>query len=318
MEWEVVDAIPEDTSSEETSDAREREATTVRSVRGIEILTPFDLEPTIKFNDNYAGDFLRLKLFLRGAPEIFEILTINTVPTSVSTLYGYSDTARLLEFNQSQVDPTSFIPIPQFSEDGAELPTSILFRWSHPPFHSTWAASSYTVQEKQPDFSWTDIGTTTARTYQADGETPSVLSSPEFIFEVGKTYRILTNYDNQLQSVASNEFGIDNPPVLGQSSISEFDVITVTEAISPSSTPPSLFYTFFSDEIIDDVLNNEGNQYTAATESIAITSNPPTLFYTFSSEETIDDGLDNEGTYYTIATEAIAPVSTPPSIFYTV
>ena len=280
VQWELADNIP-----------------------GIEILTPFDLEPTIKFNDNYAGDFLRLKLFLRGASDIFEILTINTVPTSQATLYGYSNTGKLLEFNQSKVDPTTLLPVPQFENDGAERPTSILFRFSHPPFHSTWAASSYTVQEKNPDLSWTDVGTTIA---------------PEFIFEVGKTYRILTNYDNQLQSVASDEFSIENPPVLGQSSVSNLDGSTRSSAISLSSTPPTLFYTFFSDEIIDDAYVNEGNQITTATKFIAVTSTPPSLFYTFNSEEIINDGYINEGTYYTIATKAIAPVSTPPTLFYTV
>ena len=161
---------------------------------------------------------------------------------------------------------------------------------------------SYTIQERQPDFSWLDIGTT---------------EIPEFVFEVGKTYRILTNYSNQLGSVASDKFTLDSAPILGQSSLSNFACNTVNSVITPISNPPSLFYTFFTNEIINDEFINEGKQSSTATKFIELASNPPTLFYTFSDTENIDDEFINEGKQYTTATQKITPISTPPTLFFT-
>lgn len=162
---------------------------------------------------------------------------------------------------------------------------------------------NYTIEELQPDSNWLEIGTTI---------------EPQFDFEVGKTYKIITNYTGQLGSVKSDSFTIASAPILAQSSVQNYSAKTIaTEALTPISTPVSLFFTFSSDELIDDEFVNEGKFLTVASKALTPTSTLPSLFFTFSGLQNIDDEFVNEGKFLTIASKSLTPASTPPTIFFT-
>lgn len=141
--------------------------------------------------------------------------------------------------------------------------SSFVFSWSPPAFDAISSVKNYVIEEQQSDLSWSVIATTT---------------EPQGNFELGATYRILSDYGNQLGGIPSEPFVLETAPVIGLSTLSVGKFYTNGDRVGVTPVPPDPFYTGILSEEAESSLT-VGKFYTNG-DRVGVTPVPPSPFYT--------------------------------------
>ena len=246
-------------------------------LESIEVVTPYDLEPTIRISPTYIGHKFTLVITSRIDPNVSDSLSVET--TIVSRLRApslYTQAGNRIIWRNLAVDVDRLeidLSSSTLPNSFALFETTVGYSWGHPNNsqlnnqNSAWILKRYIV-ERRTFYGWQQEG---AVINVSDNFRESAL------FSKGATYRIATYYQNNDAPFYSQEFTAGSEGLLGgaDSSLSA-NVNTQFEqtALDLSYKDDGSFYTRITDFDLTSTLSLVNNpDETFATSSSALVAN---------------------------------------------